>query len=221
MEPIYEIMDECGNEGCPSREDSRLDRRRVQAPLTNGAVKPATSPSYALNLTMVYDQAISQFCASHLCDRVTRIAGPEALSVAGWRIDELDRPEVLPQALQATLKADVILVSLAAGTTVPVPLCVWIDVWLPRRGRRPGTLVALIGPSDSTDSPPCPAELYLRAVAARGGLDYVPMALSPCPALSALAAPNFIPEKACDADLTPLNLRLMPGLERRHRRQAV
>jgi hypothetical protein len=220
MKLNYKTMGGRNDQGCLTSEDSRLDRRRVQAPPMSRAVRPVTSTSYALNLTMVYDRAISQFRAQHLCERVTRIVGLEALSVASWGIHELDRPAVLAQALQSALQADVIMVSLVSGASVPVPLGVWIDMWLPRRRNRLGALVAVIGAVDSPETSPSQAESYLRTVAARGGLDFVPMTFSPRPSsLSLLAPPRPVQERTCVGDFMPGGLRSMLGLDFPRRNQ--
>jgi hypothetical protein len=128
-------------------------------------VMSASNTAYHLNLTVVYDNAASLARASQLCERVTRLLGPDALNVAAWKIRDLDHSEVLPQAVEAATKADVILVALSAQTALPILFCVWIDLWLPRRDKCSGALVGLL----NNVSPV--VEQYLRAVARRADLD--------------------------------------------------
>ncbi len=136
---------------------------------------PDEARAFTLKVTLVYDSFVSYSRAAPLCARAAQLLGEEALSVSRWTIWKLDHPDVLPPAVQAATEADVILVSLASGADLPIPLCVWIDAWLPRRHRRPGTMVTVIGESEALCVHPSRAEAYLQAVARQGGLDFLRM----------------------------------------------
>ncbi len=141
----------------------------------NRTATPDEDRAFALKITLVYDNFTSYSRAAPLCERAAHLLGEQALSIASWRICKLDHPDVLPEAVQAATEADVILVSLASGADLPIPLCVWIDAWLPRRCQRLGTLAALIGETEALCLHPSRAEAYLQAVARRGDLDFLPM----------------------------------------------
>jgi hypothetical protein len=91
-----------------------------------------------------------------------------------WEIGDLTRLGILSDAVRFATVADVIVVSVCATEELPPDLCAWIDAWLPRRHRRAGALVALIGISEQS-SPWFSHTLdYLQAVAHRGQLDFLP-----------------------------------------------
>jgi hypothetical protein len=123
-------------------------------------------PDYALNLAVVYDGAESQLRASRLCQQATQSLGLDAVSFVAWNITDLKRSDLLPRAVEAAVAADIILVSLSGERTLPLMLCVWIDKWLPRRGQRPGALVAMVADLSSL------GKRYLEAVAQRAKLDF-------------------------------------------------
>jgi hypothetical protein len=77
-------------------------------------------------------------------------------------------------AVQAAAKADVLVVSIRDAGELPVDLYVWIDAWMPRRTRRPGAMVALIGVPPQPDPQSGRAHKYLEAVSRRVGLDFLP-----------------------------------------------
>src|SRR5512136_1477085 len=88
--------------------DVRAGRHTPHSSQRNLMIKPATDTVHPLNLAVVYDDAASQHRASRLLERVTRLLGLDALSIAAWRISDLDHAEVLPQAVQAACEADII-----------------------------------------------------------------------------------------------------------------
>jgi hypothetical protein len=149
--------------GQPSDRALAKRAERLRKPLDNTAAKEL---KHAVQVAMVYDDATGQLRACRLCEQARDWLGGECLNFASWKIREMDRIEVLPQAVQAATEADVILVSLAGERGLPIALCVWIDIWLPRRGGKPGALVAIF------DNLSPLSRAYLEAVARRAGLDF-------------------------------------------------
>jgi hypothetical protein len=129
---------------------------------------------YALNVVVVYEDELTWSWAREVCAHVRQLVGKEWLRSLSWKVEELTHPRVLPEAVQAAVGADVIVVSVCAREEMPIDLCVWFDAWLPRRPRRAGALVSLIGlPAQAAGRRPMIPD-YLRAVARKGGLDYMP-----------------------------------------------
>ena len=131
----------------------------------------SAEPGYALKVAVVYEDYLTREWAGHLCDWVTRFVGQECVRYTWWRIEKLTQPAILPKAVTAATQADVILVSVNTQKELPLDLCVWIDIWLPRRQQQPGALVALIGRERGASTSDLQA--YLEAVARRGGLDFL------------------------------------------------
>ena len=128
---------------------------------------------YALNVALVYQDAPTRKWAAQVCDRVTRLAGKNAVRCTWWEIGRLSDPEVLKDAVLTTVPADVILISIYDAEELPVDLCVWIDAWLPRRSLPTGALIALISVPGQTSARLEHARGYLRAVARKGRLDFL------------------------------------------------
>jgi hypothetical protein len=134
----------------------------------------AEPQDYALNVAVVYEDYLTQMWAEEVCAQVTRLVGEPCLGRLSWRIGDLTHPRVLPEAVQAAVRADVIVVSLWARNDLPIDLCVWFDAWLPRRPQRMGAMVSLIGVPEKAEPHWPLAQDYLKAVARRGQLDYLP-----------------------------------------------
>jgi hypothetical protein len=92
-------------------------------------------------------------------------------------MDTLAHSENLNNAVEAAIRADVIIVSINAASEPARPLCTWIDAWLPHRPHQSGALVVLIG--GETGLPISGVEIYLKSVAQRSGLDYLPRRHTP------------------------------------------
>ena len=49
-----------------------------------------TEPGYALNIAMVYQDALTRKRATQVCDQVTRLAGKDAVHCTQWEISRLN-----------------------------------------------------------------------------------------------------------------------------------
>lgn len=132
------------------------------------AVKVPQSPS--LNVAMVYDSLTGWSNAAEFCGHLRKIMHCDDCRVSACEIGKLCQGKWLPAAIRAAAEADIILVSLATPQNLPVPLCVWIDIWLPRRVPFKGALVGIL--PEAYDCAQHSAHEYLRAVAHRGKLDF-------------------------------------------------
>jgi hypothetical protein len=65
-------------------------------------------------------------------------------------------------------------VSLRDAGTLALPLYLWADAWLPRRTRRMGALVALIGVPARPDAQCGGVHRFLEAIARSAGLEFLP-----------------------------------------------
>ena len=132
-----------------------------------------TEPGYALNIAMVYQDALTRKWATQVCDQVTRLAGKDAVHCTQWEISRLNDLCVLKDAILMTMVADVILVSIYDAEELPKDFRVWMDAWLARRYLPTGALIALISAPGELSAQTKPARDYLRAVARKGRLDFL------------------------------------------------
>jgi len=147
-------------------------------PTDEGSIAPDESP-YTLNITGVYQDNVTRDWAMHTCRQATQLAAVERVQNKLYGAHSLSDPKTLLQAVRATLRADVIVVSVYAAEELPLDLYVWFDAWLPRRRSRTGVLVALIAVAEPRGSQSVRTHEYLQAVARRGELDFMPQECKP------------------------------------------
>ena len=131
-------------------------------------------PGSALKVTTVYQDVWGSEWATELWCRVTQMMGSDAVIHTSWNLTELGRPVIFSEAVADAMIADVLVISIPAGEPLPAHLCAWIYAWLPRRRRRDGALIALLGMvPGQPDGLSKQAAEYLGAVARRGRLDFL------------------------------------------------
>jgi hypothetical protein len=136
---------------------------------------PAPDASgYALNIAGVYQDCVTQDWATQTCDLATQMARVARVQEIWFNLNSLGDPEILAEAVEAALKADVIVVSVYAAGELPPELCAWFAGWLPRRPARGGALTALVGVAEPPDAHAARTFEHLQAVARKGELDFIP-----------------------------------------------
>jgi hypothetical protein len=143
--------------------------------LSDEVIVGPTKSEYALNIVGVYQDPLSQSWGMPMCRLATQLAGEENVREIWYDVHSLGDDQVLMAAVRATLVADVIVVSVHAAEELPLGLYVWIDAWLPRRTSRAGALTALIGAEEPRDTQSFRTREYLRAVARKARLDFIPL----------------------------------------------
>jgi hypothetical protein len=136
----------------------------------------ARGSGYEFKIAVVYQDTLSQSWAIQMCRPVRQKFGGENVESTWHSVHSLSDPEILVEAAQAALAADVIVIAIHAADELPPELCAWIDVWLPRRLARVGALAALIGVTGEPAPQAVRTQEYLEAVARRGLLDFLPHA---------------------------------------------
>jgi hypothetical protein len=132
------------------------------------------SSGYEFKIAVVYQDTLAQSWAIQMCRPVRQQFGGENVQNTWHSVHSLSDPEILVEAAEAALAADVIVVAVHAADELPPELCAWIDVWLPRRLARVGTLAALIGVPGEPAPHAIRTQEYLQAVARRGQMDFLP-----------------------------------------------
>jgi hypothetical protein len=161
------------HEARPSR-----DEVAKAAYFNKGSIAPDES-AYTLNITGVYQDSVTRDWAMQTCRQAAQLAAVECVQNKLYNAHSLRDPKILLEAVRATLRADVIVVSVYAAEELPLDLYVWFDAWLPRRRSRVGVLAALIGVAEPRGSQSIRTHEYLQAVARRGELDFMPQECKP------------------------------------------
>ena len=176
-------------------------------PTDKGSIAPDESP-YTLNITGVYQDNVTRDWAMQTCRQATQLAAVERVQNKLYGAHSLSDPKILLKAVRATLRADVIVVSVYAAEELPLDLYVWFDAWLPRRRSRVGVLAALIGVTEPRGSQSVRTHEYLQAVARRGELDFMPQECKP--PLARVSSINLIAERASITTQPTEELRSCP-----------
>jgi hypothetical protein len=145
-------------------------------------IQPASSASAGgledkeplLTVAIIYQDSLTCQWAKELWDRVAQFTENKGVICKSWSISDLAQEADLVQAVQVAANADVVVVSVRDTGDLPLFLHVWIDAWMPRRTGREGALVALIGVPAQPDAQIGCTHQYLKTVAGRAGLDYLP-----------------------------------------------
>ncbi len=108
------------------------------------------------------------------CDRVVeRFWKKLAFDIGWWSYEMLRRAETAELAASRAATADLIIVASQSGEEPPFEIRSWLDSSLRQRGEREGTLAGLTPNSANPCEGPCLADIYLRSMAHRAGLDYL------------------------------------------------
>jgi hypothetical protein len=151
----------------------RQTRALATIPPLDRSAAASSDATYALNLTVVYEDSLTRQWATDVHERVTKVAGHEGVHATWWRISDLCEPGVLAGAVSTTLRADVIIVAIRAVEGLPLPFYVWVKEWLPHRIPSAGALVALLPAFKGRDSRAGRVGQYLRAVAGQSRMDFL------------------------------------------------
>ena len=128
-----------------------------------------------LNIVGVYQDPLTQSWGVPMCRLAMQLAGESLVRNTWYDVHSLSDLRILLAAVRAALVADVIVVSVYAADELPLDLYVWINAWLPRRNAREGAFTALIGADQPQDSQSVRTHDYLRAVARKAQLDFIPL----------------------------------------------
>lgn len=135
----------------------------------------ATGESSEWPIAVVYDDPLTRDRAMQLVQTLQkRFAGDIAFSCTWWRFRYLNDPDIALVARHYACAADIVVFSTDSPGLFSLPVMNWIESWAAARRKSSGVLVPLLG------SPNIPSQLfstkhfYLRHVAERSGMDYLP-----------------------------------------------
>jgi len=146
-------------------------------PLKKGAldrdIAALVESDYTLKVVVIHDDEGTRALASEVLERTATSVGADSFRCAFWSMGDVLDFGILEHAVQAAVAADVIIVAVRESVEAPPGLCAWIDVWLPRRSKDCGALLALLGVPEELPIGSGPTRDYLRAVAKRANLDFL------------------------------------------------
>lgn len=149
------------------------------------AVQSATGN--LLNILVTFADAPTRERAARIHDLLVEALVDEySLRFTWWKFDLLTCSDMFEAAVEAAVRADVLLFSVHAADRWPPHVQSWIEAWKDKREQRcRSALVALIGGADQLTCQLSPAHALLQRVACQAGMDFVPhvfplMSETPC-----------------------------------------
>ena len=125
-------------------------------------------------MAVFYDDDVARDRAMQLCGRLSdRFHEDLPFDFSWWRIRHLKDPAVAQLASQVAARADLVFVS-SSRAEPSIELKKWVEDWLPHRRGHDGALVTWVNRS-SRGRIETQLELYLRDVAKKGQLDFLPL----------------------------------------------
>lgn len=136
------------------------------------------APEEKLSGVVIYEDRTTRDRAIQLCDGLVRNFWSDlSLEFTWWKFDYLRDVEISRIAVEAATRADLVLFSAHARRQLPAAVESWIESWLRRKETRSAVLVALIGLASDQIQGLSPIHIYLREVADRAQMDYLPHVL--------------------------------------------
>jgi hypothetical protein len=126
---------------------------------------------YEVNVALVYEDHATHHWAGQVRDKLAELIGGEAIHCTEWNINDLKEPSTYSRGVAALARADVIVVSVSAAERFPSAFYLWVNLWLQVRSGLPGALVALVVPTEQSNSGAMETRRYLHAVASQGRLE--------------------------------------------------
>lgn len=128
----------------------------------------------SMGIVIVFQDSLTRQWATEVWERTSEVLCQEGGSLRFWRMDDLVHPLIAEEAILAAAEAAIIMVAMRDAVLPPATLCVWNEGWLAKREAPTGLLVSMVGvhPQSKRERPFL--DDYLRAIAMRGGLDYLP-----------------------------------------------
>lgn len=127
-----------------------------------------------LSVVIVYEDQATRDRAMATCDYlVKRHWSDFEFDFSWWKFAYLRDPAIAAAAATAASEANMIIFSAQVGKELPPVVRGWVEKWSSKREKDRGALVALIGsPEDALT----PTHYYLRNVAVKSHMDFLPPA---------------------------------------------
>jgi hypothetical protein len=144
--------------------------KRSATPLPEAS---AWEPKYPFDLVVTYEDTETRNHAMQLYDHLAQnLLDDYDFQCTWWRFDLFRNPVLRTQAAEAAAEANMIIICLRSGNTMPPLAKAWIETWLPRRDERKSALVSLVGDVAWNQRDFCDVNVYLHKIARVAKMDY-------------------------------------------------
>jgi len=144
----------------------------MDATLTNLQVWPAWQKLNRIVVSAVHEDFATGARASDFCQTLAKSLGGECeVAKELWPLTELRTPKLRAVAAGEAAVADLVIISVHHGETLPSEVKSWIDLWAKHKAARPKVLLALfdslhLGSSSSIQA-------FLQGVARKGHMEFL------------------------------------------------
>jgi hypothetical protein len=129
-------------------------------------------PKFPFDLVVAYEEQATRDRAMLLYDRMAQhLMDDYDFQCAWWKLDHLREPSLMEQAVDDAIQANMIIVSLASGSTVPKTALDWMKAWAPSKPGNKSALVALLGSGEQA-GPPDSRQVCLQRIARQARMDF-------------------------------------------------
>ncbi|MBN2507731.1 MAG: hypothetical protein JXQ71_13665 [Verrucomicrobia bacterium] len=134
---------------------------------------PHWEPKFPFDLVIAYEDHGTRDRAMLLYDRIAQqLTDDYDFQCAWWKLEHLRDPSLMEQAIEDAVQANMIIVALHDGRSLPKAAADWLDAWAPNKFGNKSALVALL--SRPPNAPPCPhgRQAFLQRVARQARMDF-------------------------------------------------
>ncbi len=145
--------------------------------------KPKTTDPLAkkgdlFSAAVLYEDLVTRDRAMEICGRlVHKFWADVEFEFSWWRFDFLNDSALAGDAARLAARSELVLLAAHASRELPTMVTNWIGSWLPIREPGFGVLVAMIGTEADQLKGLSPIHVYLREVAQRANMDYLPQVI--------------------------------------------
>lgn len=135
-------------------------------------------PSRLLRIILLFEDRATRDHALHVLNHLVVTLAPELeIEIHTWEFETLLEPKVAWDSTELAERADIIVFSLHQGRDLPLVIKHWADSWADAREIDTGAIVGLIGLTADDEVWTSPQHQYLRELAERAHMDYLPQGL--------------------------------------------
>jgi hypothetical protein len=144
----------------------------MDSTLSRLQVWPLWQKAKRLTVSAVHEDPATGARAEEYCEMLARcLDGKCVVAKELWLLTELRTAQLRSIAAGEAALADLLIVSVHHGESLPNEVKGWIELWLKQKRKRPGVLLALFDPLYLGTSSSMQA--YLREVAGKGKLEFM------------------------------------------------
>lgn len=152
----------------------------MNSPLLNQRTSPSGwEPKFPFDLLVAYEDKETRNRALHLYDHLAQqLLDDYDFQCSWWKLDHLVNPALRQEASEAAMEANMVILSLRAGSRLDHEQQQWIEEWTGRRPHRKSAFVVMIAGTDAPERDAAALMISLRNLARRAGMDFFPHGFS-------------------------------------------